>query len=76
MIATAIRLIIQKYWYTATTQNGNRVTLYVETYDAAIEHDLQQAPAGSLIQINITKFPQTIASLFLIGKKNINKRRR
>jgi hypothetical protein len=38
-----------KYWYTATSQNGKRLTLYVETYDAAIEHDLQQAPAGSLI---------------------------
>ena len=38
-----------KYWYAATTKHGKRVTLYVETYDSAIEHDLQQAPSGSLI---------------------------
>ena len=38
-----------KYWYAATTKDGKRVTLYVETYDAAIEHDLEQAPSGSLI---------------------------
>jgi hypothetical protein len=38
-----------KYWYTATTKDGKPVTLYVETYDAAIEHDLEQGPASSLI---------------------------
>jgi hypothetical protein len=38
-----------KYWYTATTKNGKRVTLYVETYDAAIEHDLERGPSSSLI---------------------------
>jgi hypothetical protein len=38
-----------KYWCTATTKNGKPVTLYVETYDAAIEHDLEQGPASSLI---------------------------
>ena len=38
-----------KYWYTATTKHGKPVTLYVETYDAAIEHDLEQGPARSLI---------------------------
>ena len=38
-----------KYWYTATTRDGTRNTLYTETYDAAIEHDLEQGIAGSLI---------------------------
>jgi len=38
-----------KYWYTATTKDGKPVTLYVETYDAAIEHDLEQGVARSLI---------------------------
>jgi hypothetical protein len=38
-----------KYWYTATTKDGKPVTLYVETYDDAIEHDLEQGPARSLI---------------------------
>ena len=40
-----------KYWYTATTKDGKPVTLYVETYDAAIEHDLDQGPASSLIHL-------------------------
>ncbi len=38
-----------KYWYAATTKDGKPVTLYVETYDAAIEHDIEQAPSSSLI---------------------------
>jgi len=40
---------VTKYWYAATTKDGKPITLYVETYDAAIEHDLEQAPASSLI---------------------------
>ena len=38
-----------KYWYTATTKDGKPVALYVETYEAAIKHDLDQGQARSLI---------------------------
>ena len=34
----------------ATKRNGKPITLYVETYDAAIEHDLAQGEVGSLIR--------------------------
>jgi hypothetical protein len=40
-----------KYWYAATTKDGKPVTLYVETYDAAVEHDLEQGPTSSLIHL-------------------------
>ena len=39
-----------KYWYAGTTKDETRATLYAETYDAAIEHDLEQGLAGSLIR--------------------------
>jgi hypothetical protein len=38
-----------KYWCAATTKEGKPVKLYVETYDAAIDHDVEQAPSCSLI---------------------------
>jgi hypothetical protein len=38
-----------KYWYAASTKDEKPVTLYVETYAAAIEHDLEQGPTRSLI---------------------------
>jgi hypothetical protein len=38
-----------KYWTTTTTRDAQPVTLYVETSDSAVEHDLEQAPSGSLI---------------------------
>jgi hypothetical protein len=38
-----------KYWVIGTKKNGEPVNLYVETNDAAVEHDLEQAPSGSLI---------------------------
>src|SRR5439155_18913279 len=38
-----------KYWVAATADSERRITVFTETYDAAIDHDLEQAPVGSLI---------------------------
>jgi len=48
-----------KYWVAATADGERPITVFTETYDAAIEHDLEQAPVGSLIHCVTDATPAT-----------------
>ena len=48
-----------KYWVAATADSGRPITVLTETYDAAIEHDLEQAPVGFLIHCVTDAMPAT-----------------
>ena len=50
---------MNKFWVAATADRDKRLNLFVETYAAAIEQDLQQAPAGSLIHCVADAAPAT-----------------